>query len=402
MPYDYLPKLLQPSDSKIVLLVLDGLGGLPIEAGGPTELEAAATPHMDRLASEGCLGQTIPIRAGITPGSGPAHLALFGYDPLEYEVGRGVLEACGVGLDVHLGDIAARGNFCTLDENGLISDRRAGRISSVEAMPAIERLQRIQIPSVELIVRQVKEHRFAVIMRGEGLHPHLNDTDPQRTGAAPLLIQAQQPSAERAAELFNQWVSEAREALTSQSKANGVTLRGFATDPGLPNYAETFGLKAACVAVYPMYRGVSKLVGMDVVPFEGEYPADEFAAVAKAWDDYDFFFIHIKKTDSMGEDGNFEGKARVIESVDAALPALLELNPAVLIVTGDHSTPALLKSHSWHPVPFLLWAPASHLPDSQTQFGERACAHGGLGAFPAMDTMSLALAHAGRLTKYGA
>ena len=402
MPYDYLPKLLQPSGSKIVLLILDGLGGLPIQAGGPTALEAAATPNMDRLASEGTLGQTIPIRAGITPGSGPAHLALFGYDPLVFEVGRGALEANGVGLDVRLGDVAARGNFCTLDENGLISDRRAGRISSAEAIPAIERLQNIQIPGVELEVRQVKEYRFAVVMRGEGLHPHLNDTDPQRTGAAALKIQAQQPKAERAAILFNQWVAEALKVLSDQPKANGVTLRGFATDPGLPSYAEAYGLKAACVAVYPMYRGVSKLVGMDVIQFDGEYPKDEFAAVKKVWDDYDFFFIHIKKTDSMGEDGNFEGKAKIIESVDKDLPKLLGLNPAVLIITGDHSTPAKLKSHSWHPVPLLLWAPATHLPDSQTQFGERACAQGGLGTFPAVDTMSQALAHAGRLNKYGA
>ncbi|MBC8504106.1 MAG: 2,3-bisphosphoglycerate-independent phosphoglycerate mutase [Chloroflexi bacterium] len=402
MPYDYLPQLLQKSASKIVLLLLDGLGGLPIQAGGPTALEAAATPNMDRLASEGTLGQTIPIRAGITPGSGPAHLALFGYDPLVIEVGRGALEANGVGLDVHLGDVAARGNFCTLTGDGLISDRRAGRISSEEALPAIERLQSIQIPGVELEVRQVKEYRFAVVMRGEDLQPHLNDTDPQRTGAAPLTIQAQQTSAERAAELFNQFVAKARQVLADEPQANGITLRGFATDPQLQTYQDAYGLRAACVAVYPMYRGVSKLVGMDVIQFDGEYPEDEFAAVKKVWDDYDFFFIHIKKTDSMGEDGNFEGKAEIIESVDQALPELLALNPDVLLITGDHSTPAKMKSHSWHPVPFLLWAPATHLPDSQTQFGERACAQGGLGTFPAVDTMSLALAHAGRLNKYGA
>jgi len=357
---------------------------------------------MDRLASEGILGQTIPIRAGITPGSGPAHLALFGYDPLVFEVGRGALSAAGVGLEVNPGDVAARGNFCTLDADLLITDRRAGRISSEVAAPLVGKLDAIEIPGVEVDVRQVKEYRFAVVMRGEGLEPHLNDTDPQRTGAAPLTIQAQQPSTERAAELFNQWVSAAQNALADQPQANGVTLRGFATDPGLPSYADAYGLKAACVAVYPMYRGVSKLVGMDVVQFEGEYPEDEFAATRKVWDEYDFFFIHIKKTDSMGEDGNFEGKAEVIESVDAALSQLLDLKPDVLIITGDHSTPASMKSHSWHPVPLLLWALSTHLPDRQTQFGERACAQGGLGTFPALDTMSLALAHARRLSKYGA
>jgi len=404
MPYDYLPQLRQLSDSKIVLLVLDGLGGLPIKPGGPTELEAAATPIMDRLASEGTLGQTVPIRAGITPGSGPAHLALFGYDPLVYEVGRGALSAAGVGLEVKPGDVAARGNFCTLDANGLISDRRAGRISSEEAAPLVEKLGTIQIPGVEIDVEQVKEYRFTIVIRGKGLNPDLKDTDPQKTGVPPLPVQARTSASERSAELFNQWVAKALKVLSAppSGKANGVTLRGFATDPALQPYQEAYGLKAACIAVYPMYRGVSKLVGMDVIQFEGEYPEDEFAAAKRVWDDYDFFFIHIKKTDSMGEDGNFEGKARIIESVDTALPKLLDLKPDVLIITGDHSTPALMKSHSWHPVPFLLWTPALHMPDSQTQFGERACAQGGLGTFPALDTMSLALAHAGRLNKYGA
>ena len=404
MPYEYIPDLLKSKQSKIILLIMDGLGGLPIEAGGPTELEAAATPNMDRLATEGTLGQITPIRPGITPGSGPAHLALFGYDPLHYEVGRGALEANGVGLDVNPGDIAVRGNFCTLDPNGLISDRRAGRISSEEAMPAIERLQSIQLPGIELEVRQVKEYRFAVVMRGEGLHPQLNDTDPQVTGKAPLPIRALEPSAQRAADLFTQWVAEAQKALADPltGKANGVTLRGFATDPGLPQYGDVYGLKAACVAVYPMYRGVSKLVGMDVIKFAGDTPTDEFAAVEKVWDGYDFVFIHIKKTDSKGEDGDFAGKVKIIESVDAALPKLLALNPDVLMITGDHSTPARMKSHSWHPVPFLIWAPATHRPDFETQFGERPCARGGLGTFPAVDIMSLALAHAERMNKYGA
>ena len=404
MPYEYIPDLLKSKQSKIILLIMDGLGGLPIEAGGPTELEAAATPNMDRLAAEGTLGQITPIRPGITPGSGPAHLALFGYDPLHYEVGRGALEANGVGLDVNPGDIAVRGNFCTLDPNGLISDRRAGRISSEEAMPAIERLQSIQLPGIELEVRQVKEYRFAVVMRGEGLHPQLNDTDPQVTGKAPLPIRALEPSAQRAADLFTQWVAEAQKALADPltGKANGVTLRGFATDPGLPQYGDVYGLKAACVAVYPMYRGVSKLVGMDVIKFAGDTPTDEFAAVEKVWDGYDFVFIHIKKTDSKGEDGDFAGKVKIIESVDAALPKLLALNPDVLMITGDHSTPARMKSHSWHPVPFLIWAPATHRPDFETQFGERPCARGGLGTFPAVDIMSLALAHAERMNKYGA
>lgn len=402
MPFDYLPPLLRQANSKIVLLVMDGLGGLPAEQGGPTELEYANIPTLDRLAAEGMVGQTIPIRQGITPGSGPAHLALFGYDPIKYEIGRGVLEAVGVGLHVGPGDVAARGNFVTLDEAGNIIDRRAGRIPSEESAPLVERLQKISLPGVQTEVRLVKEYRFAVVLRGEGLNPEIDDTDPQRTGVPALPIKARIPEAEPTARLFDQWVAKAREALADNPKANGMTLRGFATDPNLPRFQDAYGLHPACVSVYPMYRGVSSLVGMDVIQFSGETPEDEFAALAKAWNDYDFFFVHIKKTDSKGEDGDFAGKAQVIEGVDAALPRLLELNPDVLIITGDHSTPAKLRTHSWHPVPFLLWAPATVRPDDQTQFGERSCAHGGLGSFPATDIMSLALAHAGRLEKFGA
>lgn len=399
---EWIRALQQKAAGKIVLLVLDGLGGLPIEPGGPTELEAAHTPNLDRLATEGTLGQTLPIGRGITPGSGPAHLALFGYDPIRYQVGRGVLESIGVGLEVHKGDVAARGNFCTVNALGKITDRRAGRIPTEEAAPIVERLARLQVPGVRSEVRAVREYRFALVMRGRGLEPDIADTDPQQTGVEPLPARALQPGSERAAEQVNAWIGQARTALAGEPKANALTLRGFSTDPDLPQFPDIFGLRAACAAVYPMYRGVSRLVGMDVLRFEGDRPADEFSAVGRVWQEYDFFFIHIKKTDSMGEDGNFDGKVAVIEAVDAALPALLGLGPAALAVTGDHSTPSRLRSHSWHPVPLLLWAPASALPDDQTTFGERACSIGGFGTIPATDVMPLLMGHAGRLAKYGA
>lgn len=402
MPYNYLTPLIQKNDTKIALLVIDGIGGIPFTPGGPTALEAAHTPNLDKLAGEGCLGQTIPIRRGITPGSGPAHLALFGYEPLEFAVGRGALSAAGVGVPVARGDVAARGNLCTLDRNGNVTDRRAGRISHADAAPIVEILNAIQIHGVEVEVRQVKEYRFVVVMRGDGLHPALNDTDPQATGVPPLALQAQSPNAERAAELFTKWIAKAYQSLAGQPRANGFLLRGFATDPGFPSYESAYQLRAACVAVYPMYKGVSRLVGMDVIEFAGTHPAEEFAVVKEIWDDYDFFFTHIKKTDSYGEDGNFEGKVKVIEEVDAALPDLMALEPDVLIVTGDHSTPAVMKAHSWHTVPLLLWAPKNIRPDLETEFGERVCARGGLGTFPATDIMSLAMAHTERLEKYGA
>jgi len=394
--------LKKKNPNKIVLLVMDGLGGLPREPGGPTELEAANTPNFDRLARHGSLGQTIPISPGITPGSGPAHLALFGYDPLEYDVGRGVLEAFGVGLEVNKGDVAARGNFCTIDKDGKIIDRRAGRIPTEDAIPLVDRLSAIQFPEVQIEVKHVKEYRFAVVMRGKKLEPALEDTDPQSTGVAPLPVQPLNTNSQKAADFFNKWIAGAREILADENRANAITLRGFSTDPGLPQFEEIYGLHPACIAVYPMYRGVSKLVGMEVHQFEGDRPRDEFLAAAQVWETYDFFFIHIKKTDSKGEDGDFEGKAAEIEAVDSALPDLLALQPDVLAITGDHSTPSTMKVHSWHPVPLLLWAPKTIRPDDQSSFGETACAHGALGTFAASSLMPLLLAHAGRLEKFGA
>ncbi|MFN2188344.1 MAG: phosphoglycerate mutase, partial [Candidatus Promineifilaceae bacterium] len=299
--------------------------------------------------------------------------------------------------------VAARGNFCTVDEDGKIVDRRAGRISSEAALPAVEKLNNIKIEGVETAVRQVKEYRFMLALQGEGLNGNIADTDPQRTGVAPLAAKALTPEAEYTVELVNQWLAAAKEVLSDHEPANMATLRGFGQDPILPKFDDVYKLRAACIAVYPMYRGVSRLVGMDVIE-TGIHasPEDEFNLVAEHWNEYDFFFVHIKPTDSRGEDGDIVAKAAVIEEVDKALSVLLALEPSVLIITGDHSTPARLKSHSWHPVPTLLWAPASHLQDGTIAFGEREAQRGGLGHFAASDLMPMALAHALRLNKYGA
>ena len=401
--FSLMRQLKKSTGGKIVLLVLDGLGGLPKGEHSETALEYAGTPNMDRLAKEGCSGLSHPIARGITPGSGPAHLALFGYDPVNTPVGRGVLSALGIGFDLQAYDVAARGNFCTVDAEGKITDRRAGRIDSDRARPLVEKLDGIKIQGAEVYVRQVKEYRFVLVLRGSELSGALADTDPQATGKEPLPATALDVTAQPTAELVQEWLDAARQALKGQHPANMVTLRGFGQDPALPNFDEIYGLKAACVAVYPMYKGVSRLVGMDVLDTRPDFgPADEFQVVSNHWENYDFFFVHIKPTDSRGEDGDFEAKARVIETVDDALPYLLDLNPDVLIITGDHSTPAQLMSHSWHPVPTLLWAPASHLPDRATSFGERAAQGGGLGHFAAADLMPIALAHALRLEKFGA
>jgi 2,3-bisphosphoglycerate-independent phosphoglycerate mutase len=400
--FDLMRSLSQSAQTKIVLLVMDGLGGMPVEPGGPTELEAAARPNLNRLAGEGCLGQMNPVGYGITPGSGPGHLALFGYDPLKFDIGRGVLEAFGIGVHVGSDDVAARGNFCTVDASGRITDRRAGRIATEASKLLVDKLATIKLPGVEIEVKPVKEHRFVIVMRGMGLTSCLTETDPQKTGVPPLPVKATDPKAQKTADLFNEWIARARKILADDHPANMLTLRGFSGDPRLPKFDDIYSVKSACVAVYPMYRGVAKLVGMQGISFEGDAPEDEFRAVAKAWKDFDFFFVHIKPTDSRGEDGDFAAKVKVIEKVDAALPALLACKPDVLLVTGDHSTPAKMKSHSFHPVPLLLWAPETVRPDAETAFGERTCARGGLGTFPTSEMMPIALAHAGRLAKYGA
>ena len=395
-----LKALARPAPTKIVLLVLDGVGGLPRASDGKTELEAARTPNLDALVPAASLGLADPIAPGITPGSGPGHLGLFGYDPLAFRIGRGVLEA--VGIDLHLTDqdLAARGNFCSVDADGRITDRRAGRIPTEVCARLCTVLEKIRIPGVEITVRPVREHRFVVLFRGQGLEEGLSETDPQEVGKPPLTVQAEAPPARRAAEAANQFVAAARKALAAEHPANMVLLRGFSKYPKIPKLTDLYGVRAAVIAVYPMYRGLARLVGMESVQ-AGDTVADEFSALESAFSRFDFFFVHIKKTDSYGEDGSFESKAHVIEEVDRELPRLLALKPDVLVVTGDHSTPAAFKAHSWHPVPVLLWSKWCR-PDNAARFSERECRTGGLGHIRSAELMPLAMAYAERLTKFGA
>jgi 2,3-bisphosphoglycerate-independent phosphoglycerate mutase len=399
--HDLIRRLRQPNDTKIVLLVADGLGGLPREPGGLTELETARTPNLDRLAAEGTLGLSTPVAPGITPGSGPAHLGLFGYDPLELEVGRGILEALGIGMEIGAGDVAIRANFCTLDEQGRIVDRRAGRISTERGAELVDKLRRnVRVEGVEIHLEPVREYRFAIRLRGPGLEDNVRDTDPQVTGVPPLEPEPRDVASEKTARVAAEFLRQAREVLRDEHPANFLTLRGFSRLPQIRPVEEIFGLRAAAVAVYPMYRGLARLVGMRVVE-PGQTLADQFDVLREHWAEFDFFFVHYKYTDSTGEDGDFDRKVAALEQVDRELPALLDLRPDVLMVAGDHSTPAVLAAHSWHPVPFLLhgrWCRA----DLAEAFNERECMRGSLGTFPATEALPLAMAHAGRLTKYGA
>jgi len=398
--HDLTLSLQKKNDSKIVLLVADGLGGLPLQPGGKTELETAKTPNLDALAARGTLGLTTPVIPGITPGSGPGHLGLFGYDPLEYQIGRGVLEALGIDFDLGPNDVAIRGNFCTLDDTGLISDRRAGRIGNDIAAPLCEKLDKIKIPGVEVFVQHVKEYRLVIVFRGEGLGGDVHDTDPQATGVAPLDPVAKTDGSEKTIEVANEFLRQAREVLKDDAPANFLTLRGIAKRPPIPTFEEVYGTRAGAIAVYPMYRGLARLVGMDVLD-AGQTLDDQCARLKAAWNDYDFFFMHFKYTDSTGEDGNFDAKVKRTEELDAAIPKINALDPTVIIVTGDHSTPSKMKAHSWHPVPTLIASDNCRF-DGSTAFGEAQCRQGGLGQFQAKYLMGLALAHAGRLEKFGA
>jgi 2,3-bisphosphoglycerate-independent phosphoglycerate mutase len=401
MKLTFIRELIEPADTKIVLLVLDGLGGLPLEPDGQTALEAAVTPNLDDLAACGICGLHQPVGPGITPGSGPAHLALFGYDPIEYQVGRGVLSGLGIGFELTTQDVAARGNFCTVDEEGKVVDRRAGRIPTERNRELCAMLREIDLPEVEVFVETVKEYRLLLVLRGEGLGEEVRDTDPQETGVRPATPEATSPGAERTAWLVDEFLARAREILADCHPANMILLRGFSKRPQWPSFPDVFGVKAAAIASYPMYRGVAQLVGMEVLE-TGPTVEDRFAVLEKRWQDYDFFFLHVKHMDSAGEDGDFERKVTLIEQVDELLPDLLSLEPDVLAVTGDHSTPAKLKYHSWHPVPVVLWS-AHCRGDDVDRFGERACMSGGLGPrIPATELMPLALANALRLRKFGA
>jgi 2,3-bisphosphoglycerate-independent phosphoglycerate mutase len=400
--HELIAQLRESSKTKIVLLVADGLGGLPVEPGGKTELETARTPNLDRLVTEGTCGLSTPVAPGIAPGSGPGHLGLFGYDPIAHQIGRGVLEALGIGVEVGPLDVAIRGNFCTIDVGGLVTDRRAGRIPTETCIKLVEKLRAgVKIAVVETLIMPVQDYRLVVRFRGDGLGGHVADTDPLQTGLHTLEPRATNLDSEKTAKIAADFLRQAKEVLKDERPANFLMMRGFAKHPEIASFESVYGVRPVAIAVYPMYRGLARLVGMTVVE-PGKTLADQFEVAKAQWERFDFFFIHYKYTDSTGEDGNFPRKVEMIEALDAEVPKLMALKPDVLIVTGDHSTPSRMKSHSFHPVPTLFWAPATVRPDLVTKFGERPCIQGGLGHFLAKDIMPLALAHAGRLQKFGA
>ncbi|HMV26921.1 MAG TPA: 2,3-bisphosphoglycerate-independent phosphoglycerate mutase [bacterium] len=401
---DLVTKLVQKTDSKIVLLVMDGLGGIRTKQNPKTELERANIPNLHTLAKESVCGRIMPVSYGITPGSGPAHFSLFGYNPADdnIQIGRGVLEALGLDMKLQPGDVATRCNFATMDTKGLLTDRRAGRIPSEECerLCAMLGAKIKKIEDVKVIIKPGEQYRFVVVFRGKRLHGNILDTDPQVTGAKPLKAVPQDKASTRMSKIADKFIAAANKILKDETKANTLLMRGFSGMPHVPSMSERFGLAPACIASFPLYRGVASVVGMEILP-TGMDIADEFQTLKENWDKHDFFFIHIKKTDSYGEDGNSEGKMHIMEEVDKHIPMLRELGPAVIMVTGDHSTPPPMKSHSWHPVPFLLHSDVCSFDDANA-FTETECSKGQLGNFPSYYIMELALANAGKLKKFGA
>jgi 2,3-bisphosphoglycerate-independent phosphoglycerate mutase len=406
MQGELIDSLVIKNETKIVFLVMDGLGGLPFAGREETELETARTPHLDALVKKSVCGLLDPVGYGITPGSGPAHFALFGYDPVKTNVGRGLLSATGVDFPMTPQDLFMRVNFATIDKEGILTDRRAGRIATEENERLCRKLaERVHLSSressgVEVFFRTEKEYRAVLALRGDDLREEIAETDPQKTGVPPLPPRALAPEASKTSAILTEIIRKAGEILSDEPQANMILLRGYGRYQEFPGIRDRFGLNPLAIANYPMYRGIARLIGMNVHPLTYTIE-EEFAALEQNFRNFDFFFMHIKPTDSNGEDGNFDGKVRVIEEVDALVPRLTALNPDVLVVTGDHSTPAALKSHSWHPVPALLFSKTCR-PDRVQHFGERDCIQGGLGRMPMVNLMALALAHAQRLAKFGA
>jgi len=397
---------LKETKAKLVLLVLDGLGDIATRANGYiTPLEAARTPHIDSLTQDAAQGRMIPVAPGITPGSGPGHLGLFGYDPIEFQVGRGVIEALGLGLELKAGDVAARANFCTLDSDGIVTDRRAGRIETEVCEELCELLSKKikKVGDCEVIIKPGKGHRFVVLFRGKGLEGPLSDADPHREGKPIPRVEpvgAGSAGQKKAAKLVVEFYAKALPLLAKKQPANGFLMRGIAHQPEIPSFEERYALKAACIAVYPMYKGLAQLVGM--TKLEGTQTiAEQFQRYLDEYDNHDFFFIHYKYTDMHGEDGNFEAKKQAIEDLDAALPILLQKRPDVLAITGDHSTPCPMKSHSWHPQPVLLTSEISG-SDKLERFTETGSNLGSLGVFEAKYLIRHMQANAKMFDKYGA
>ena len=398
--FPYLSDVVRPTSSRIVMVVVDGLGGMPHPEYGKSELEFADLQTLDALSASSSLGLTTPVLPGITPGSGPGHMALFGYNPVKYLLGRGILEGMGIGADICQGDVAARGNFCVLGEQGNILDRRAGRLDTETCKALCAELNEIKIDGVDIKVYPVMDYRFVLVIKGQGLYPNVSETDPQIEGVHPLVAQPLSSDAQRTVGIVKEFVCKATELLSSsESEANGILLRGFSSLPTLPDFGRQYALSPAAIAAYPMYKGLAGLIGMDVIQSEQTFEGEIDALETNFDDGHNFFFLHYKPADSAGEDGDFIAKVRQLENFSYEINRVIEMEPDVLVICGDHSTPSFTASHSWHPVPVLI--KSTYSEGTGTVFNEKTCREGALGTMQAEHLMLQVLAHANKLKKFG-
>ena len=404
---------------KTFFVICDGLGDRPIpKLGRKTPLEYAKTPNLDAIARRGIIGAMNTIDIGVRPGSDTAHMAIFGYDPHVYYTGRGPFETAGLRMEHKDGDICFRVNMGTVDDTLHIIDRRAGRIGDTSAFA--RELNGMKIDGVEFFVKAGTGYRMGMIMRGKKLSTHITDIDPGHVGKGVRMCEATDDTSEakRTAKILNTFVSRAHKLLKRMPvnidrqknglpQANYLLVRGAGVYPKLPRFFDKYGLRAACFAGAGLYKGIARLIGMDVVHVPGATGKPDSNIRAKVETaikhrkDYDFFFIHFKGADSCGEDGDVEGKIAYIEKIDDAVAPLLKLKNSLVVITADHSTPCTIKSHSADDVPIVIMGDEVR-DDDVHEFSERTCAKGRMGHIKGMHVMPIILDLMGIAEKFGA
>ena len=404
---------------KVVLVIIDGLGDRPIsELKDQTPLEAANTPNLDYFATNGITGIMNAIDVGIRPGSDTSHLAIFGYDPETHYTGRGIFEAAGIGMELKKGDIALRGNFATVTEDLIIVDRRAGRIENVSKLA--DALNGMKIDGVRFFVKAGVMHRAGVVLRGSNLSHMVSDNDPHEVGVKVKQVKALDNTEEAkfTASVINKFLEEAHKILKEHEvnkkrrkerllEANYILLRGASKLTHFEPFEKKYKLKACCIAGAGLYKGIAKVLGMDVLQVKGATGTAntdinaKFIAAKKALAKYDFVFVHIKYADNYAEDGNVFGKLKFIEKIDDALIHLIGIKDTLIVITADHSTPCKLKAHSGDPVPIVMFGEGVRT-DKVKEFNERSCMQGGLGRIKGKDLMNEILNLIGKAKLYGA
>ncbi|MCK4443355.1 MAG: 2,3-bisphosphoglycerate-independent phosphoglycerate mutase [Thermoplasmata archaeon] len=404
---------------KILLIILDGMADRPVAVlGSKTPLQAANTPNMDWFAKNGMCGQMDPIAPGVRPGSDTSHLAILGYNPHEVYTGRGPFEAAGVGLPMEHGDIAFRCNFGTIDADGTVRDRRAGRIRKGTSEIARD-LDGMPIEGVKVIFKEATEHRAVLILRGDGLSPKVTDVDPHAVGVKYHECEALEPEAGRTAEIVNEFVERSREILADHEvnkkrlkegdfPANIILPRGSGVFPHLDSLEERFGIRSAAICGVTLIKGICRVAGMKILDVDGATGGLDTDMIAKgkaaieALESYDFVFLNVKAPDICGHDGDPEGKVKVAERLDMMMSFIRKelRNDVIMAVTSDHSTPVSVRDHAGDSVPLIVYGKDIRV-DEVSSYDEISVTKGILGRIRGSDLIHILLDQSGRAEKFG-